>query len=145
VILIDANFLLYAHDSSSPVYETAHRWFLEVLDGPEPVGLPWSAVLAFIRISTSPKIFKVPFSTERAVEAVDFWFSRPAATFLHTGEEHWPYLRDLLLKTGTKAPLVTDAHLAALAIEHHATLVTRDGDFSLFPGLRTLNPLATEP
>jgi hypothetical protein len=145
VILVDVNLLLYAHDRSSPIYTIARRWFLNALDGPEPVALPWSSVLGFIRLSTSPKAFQDPFSIEEAVETVDSWFSQPASILLHTGEEHWPHLRDLLLKTGTKGPLVTDAHLAALAIEHQATLATRDGDFSRFPGLRTVNPLASEP
>ena len=144
MILVDVNFLLYAHDRSSPVYEAARRWFLNASKGPEPVGLPWSSILGFIRLLTSPKIFQAPFSIEEAVETVDSWFSQPATVLLHTGEEHWPYLRDLLLKTGTKGPLVTDAHLAALAIEHEATLLTRDGDFSRFPGVRTINPLVPE-
>jgi toxin-antitoxin system PIN domain toxin len=145
VILVDVNFLLYAHDRSSPVYEAARRWFLNAMEGPEPVALPWTSILGFIRLSTSPRIFQSPFSIEEAVHTVESWLSQPAATLLHTGEEHWPHLRDLLLKTGTKGPLVTDAHLAALALEHQATLLTRDGDFSRFPEVRTINPLASEP
>jgi uncharacterized protein len=145
VILVDANLLLYAYNRSSPVQEPASRWLMDALNGAEPVGFSWSAVLAFLRIATNPKILQTPYSIQEAVEIVDDWFSQPAAILLHTGEEHWPHLRDLLLKTGTKGPLVTDAHLAALAIEHQATLVTRDGDFSRFPGLRTVNPLASEP
>jgi toxin-antitoxin system PIN domain toxin len=142
VILVDANLLLYAHDRSSPVHERAHRWFTGILDGPEPVGFSWIAVLAFLRISTSPKIFQDPFSIEDAIKAVDYWLSQPAATLLTTGEDHWPILRDLLLSTGIKGRGVTDAHLAALAIEHDATVLTRDGDFAQFPNLRAINPLA---
>jgi toxin-antitoxin system PIN domain toxin len=142
VILVDANLLLYAHDRSSPVHEPTRRWFLGILDGSELVGFSWIAVLAFLRISTSPKIFQDPFSIEDAIKAVDYWFSQPVATLVDTGEHHWPILRDLLLRTGVKGGLVTDAHLAALAIEHDATLLTRDGDFTQFPRLRVVNPLA---
>ena len=145
MILVDANLLLYAYDRSSPVQEPASRWLTEALNGPEPVGFSWSAVLAFLRIATNPKIQQTPYSLQEAVEIVDDWFSQPAATLLEAGEGHWPILRDLLLGDGVKGRLVTDAHLAALAIEHEATLLTRDGDFSRFPGLRTVNPLASDP
>jgi len=42
---------------------------------------------------------------------------------------------------GTGGNLTTDAHLAALAIEHGAELCSCDADFSRFAGLRWLDPL----
>ena len=141
MILVDVNLLLYAHDRSSPVHEATRLWLIRVLDGPEPVGFSWLGVVAFLRISTSPKIFQDPFSIEGAVKVVDYWFSQPAATLLGAGEFHWTIFRDLLLKTGIKGNLVTDAHLAAIALEHDATLLTRDRDFDQFPKLRVVNPL----
>jgi uncharacterized protein len=144
VILVDANLLIYAYDRSSPVHEPSRHWLTEVLNGPELVGFSWSAVLAFLRIATNPKIFDVSYSMGEAVEIVDYWLSQPTAILLNTGDRHWPILRDLLLRDGVKGKLVTDSHLAALAIEHDATLLSRDGDFAKFPGLRTINPLASE-
>jgi len=145
VILVDANLLLYAHDRSSPVHEPAHRWLTEALSGLEPIGLSWPTLLAFLRITTNPKIFRSPFSIQEAVSIVDDWLSQPNIHLLHAGEDHWTVLRDLLLETGVTAKLIMDAHLAALAIEHGAVLLTRDGDFDLFEELRTRNPLAAEP
>jgi toxin-antitoxin system PIN domain toxin len=98
--------------------------------------------MAFLRISTNPRIFREPFSIAEAIVIVEDWFSQPTASLLHAGEHHWAILRGLLLGTDSKGQLVMDVHLAALALEHNATLLTRDGDFSLFPGLRVINPLA---
>lgn len=142
MILVDANLLLYAHDRSSPVHEPARRWLTDALSGLEPIGLSWPTVLAFLRIATNPKIFQDPFSIQEAVSIVDEWLSQPNIHLLHAGEEHWMVLRDLLLETGVKAKLIMDAHLAALAIEHGAVLLTRDGDFDLFREVKTRDPLA---
>ena len=145
MILVDANLLLYAYDRSSSVHEPARRWLTETFSGSEPVGFSWPTVLAFLRITTNPKIFRSPFSIEEAVSIVNDWLSQPIATLLHAGEGHWPILRDLLLETGAKGKLVMDAHLAALAIENGTVLFTRDADFKLFRGVRTVNPLAPGP
>jgi toxin-antitoxin system PIN domain toxin len=144
VIFVDANFLIYAYDRSSPAHEPARRWLNEALSGKEPIGFAWPTVLAFLRITTNPKIFRDPFSIEEAVAIVDEWLSLPTIRLLHTGEQHWTILRALLLETHGKANLVMDAHLAALAIEHDVVLLTRDSDFERFEQLRTINPLASE-
>ena len=144
MIFVDANFLIYAYDRSSPAHEPARRWLNEALSGDKPVGLAWPTVLAFLRITTNPKIFQAPFSIEEAVAIVDEWLSLPTIRLLRAGERHWEILRDLLLETQGKANLVMDAHLAALAIEHDAVLLTRDSDFERFDQLRSLNPLASE-
>ena len=144
MILADANLLLYAYDRSSPVHEPARRWLTEALAGPEAIGFSWHTILAFLRITTNPKIFRDPYSIEEAVEIVEDWLSQPSAILLHAGEQHWKILRRLLLETQAKGKLVMDADLAALAVEHGITLLTRDRDFELFPGLRFVNPLAPE-
>ena len=145
MIFVDANFLIYAYDRSSPAHEPARRWLNEALSGKDPVGFAWPTVLAFLRITTNPKIFRDPFSIEEAVAIVDEWFSLPIIRLLHAGETHWEILRSLLLETQGKANLVMDAHLAALTIEHDMILLTRDSDFERFEHLRTFNPLASEP
>ena len=144
MIFADANLLLYAYDRSSPVHEPARRWLTEALAGREMIGFSWHTVLAFLRITTNSKIFRDPYSIEEAVEIVEDWFRQPSASLLHPGEQHWMILRRLLLETEAKGKLVMDAHLAALAIEHDTTFLTRDRDFRLFPGLRLANPLPPE-
>jgi toxin-antitoxin system PIN domain toxin len=143
LILIDANILLYAHDSTSPHHGSARMWIERTLSGSEPVGLGWITILAFLRISTTRGILKNPLSPSEAVIIVSEWLHRPAVTLLHPGERHWEILRNLIVEGQAPGPLVMDAHEAALAIEHGATLCTTDRDFTRFPGLRALNPLKT--
>jgi uncharacterized protein len=141
VILIDANLLIYAYDRSSPFHEPARRWIERTFSGTEPVRLSWTALLAFVRITTNAKAFTAPLSIEEAVDAVDSWFAQPEVDTLEPGEQHRAILRQLLTEAQVTGPLAMDAHLAALAIEHGATLYTTDGDFELFPGLHFVNPL----
>jgi uncharacterized protein len=49
-------------------------------------------------------------------------------------------LRELLDATGVGGNLVSDAHLAALAIQHGAELCTYDSDFTRFPGVVSFRP-----
>jgi hypothetical protein len=141
LILVDANILLYAYVPSSKHHAAARAWLETTLSEPEPVGLSWVTILAFLRISTTPHIFKDPFSAAEAAAIVSGWLEPPMVTILNPGERHWEILRDLMTKGQAHGPLISDAHLAALAIEHGATLATTDRDFARFPGLRILNPL----
>ena len=141
MILIDANLLLYAYDPSSPHHEASRDWLETNFSRRELIGLAWSTILAFLRISTSPRPLEHPLSTLEAVAIVSEWLNRPVVTLLSPGERHWEILRGLLTHGQAQGPLVMDAHLAALAIEHGATLATTDKDFTRFPGLRLLNPL----
>ena len=142
MMLIDANLLLYAYDPSSPHHEASRHWLETTFSGPETIGLAWTTALAFLRITTSPRPLENPLSAFEAVAIVSEWLERPRVSLLSPGERHWEILRRLLTDQQVRGPLVTDAHLAALAIEHGATLATTDRDFSRFPALRTLNPLA---
>jgi toxin-antitoxin system PIN domain toxin len=142
VILVDANILLYAYVSSSKHHEAARVWLETTFSKPEPVGLSWATILAFLRISTTTGIFEQPFSAAEAAAIVSGWLEHPTVTILNPGERHWEILRYVMSKGQAHGPLITDAHLAALAIEHGATLATTDRDFTRFPGLRILNPLA---
>ncbi len=143
MILLDANLLIYAYDSTSPFHARSRRWFESVLAFPEPVGLPWPTILAFVRIMTDRRIFKQPLALEEAVEIVDEWLEWPSVTVPSPGLRHWSLLRKILTEGQAKGPLVPDAHLAALAIEHGAELCSTDRDFSRFEGLRWTNPLAS--
>ena len=140
MILVDANLLLYAHVANQPQHEPARRWLDGQLSGRTRVGLPWESLLAFLRIVTNPRVFEHPEPLVQAWAQVERWLSAPPAWIPIATERH----RDnfaRLLPSISRANLVPDAHLAALAIEHGLTLETADGDFARFPGLRWENPL----
>lgn len=141
MILLDANILLYAYDEEATQHARARAWLEEALTGPRPVNLAWVAILAFLRISTDRKALFQPLNMHEAATAVDGWLARSQVGILNPGDRHWEILRALLRDGQASSRLVTDAHLAALAVEHGATLCTTDRDFARFPGVRTLNPL----
>ena len=139
--LVDANLLLYAVDESSPQHEPARTWLEDALSGTESVGFAWTVLLAVLRLSTQPRIFANPLGVDEAFELVDGWLGEPRATAVHPTARHPAILRALLEPLGTAGNLTTDAHLAALAIEHGAELCSADADFARFPGLRWTNPI----
>jgi toxin-antitoxin system PIN domain toxin len=141
MILVDANLLLYAYDAAAPEHPKARRWLEESLAKPEPILVPWQSVYAFLRIATNPRAWKNPLTIEEARTIVDEWLSLPNVVTPSPGERHWAILRELLANSQCHGALVTDAVLAALAIEHGAELCTNDRDFSRFPKLRIVNPL----
>jgi len=143
MIVVDANLLLYAHDAGSDHHPAARRWLENSLSGEEPIGLAWAAVLAFLRVGTNTRLRRDGPTLDEAMAIVAGWLERPTVTLLNPGERHWEILRDMMTKGQARGPLVTDAHLAALAIEHGAALATTDRDFARFPGLRFFNPLDT--
>jgi uncharacterized protein len=141
VNVVDANTLLYAVNRASARHDTSRAWLERALSGIESIALPWIVVLAFLRLSTNPRIFPAPLGPEEAAEIVDGWLARPVVTITNPGPKHWQILKDLLREAGTAGNLTTDAHLAALAIEHEAELASFDTDFARFEGLRWVNPL----
>jgi len=141
VILVDSNLLLYAFDAGAEHHVRASSWLEDVLNNSEQVGFAWVALLAFIRIGTNPRALGRAFSVEEATTIVSSLLGRRNAILLHPGERHWILLRRLLADAQARGDLVTDAHLAALAIEHGAVVCTTDRDFARFPGLRWRNPL----
>jgi len=142
VTVSDVNLLLYAYDTSSTHHERARSWLEARLSGVETFGFAWATLLAFVRLVTNPRVFESPFRIDEALDVVDAWLSVPCATVLHPGPRHAVLLRQLLEPLGTAGNLTTDAHLAALALEHNAELCSADADFTRFPGLRWSNPLA---
>jgi uncharacterized protein len=141
VKLPDVNLLLYAADESSPHHARVRSWLEQTLSGTEEVGFAWLALLGFIRISTNPFAFGNPLFLAKAFEFVDSWLGQPVATIVQPTAQHAAHLHDLLKSVGTAGNLTSDAHLAALAIEHGAELCSHDADFSRFPGLRWTDPL----
>jgi uncharacterized protein len=142
VKLSDVNLLLYAYDTSSAQHTRARAWLEERLSAVEAFGFAWPTLLAFVRLVTNPRLFESPLRVEESLDIVEAWLAVPCATVLHPGPRHTVLLRQLLEPLGTAGNLTTDAHLAALALEHDAELCSADADFSRFPGLRWSNPLA---
>ena len=141
MILIDANLMLYAYDSSSEHHNKARIWLEKVLSEPQPARVAWVTILAFLRISTNRKIFENPFTISEATSIVQEWLEHPILDLLHPTQRHWTILSKLLKDGQANGPLVMDAHLAALAIEHGAKLYTTDKDFSRFDDIQVVNPL----
>ena len=142
MLIPDVNILVYAYDADSPRYARAREWWETTLQQPRIVGLPWSTSVGFIRIATQRGISARPMTVQEAVETVRAWLDHPRVRTVTPGERHAEILFDLLLELGVGGNITYDAHLAALAIEYQAELVSTDTDFARFPGLRWFNPLA---
>lgn len=140
--IIDANLLLYALDNRSPRHAAARAWLEKTLSGAETVGLVWHVLIAFIRVSTRASVFEHPLDVDEALDLVDGWLAQPCTTVLSPSDRHGHMLRELLSPLGTAGNLTSDAHLAAIAIEHGAELCSCDHDFARFSGLRWSDPLA---
>jgi len=141
VKLPDLNLLLYAIDEESPRHESARLWLEETLSGTEEVAFAWVVLLGFVRLATNAAIFERPLELEEAMDYVDGWLAQPTAAVIAPTDRHPTLLRELLTPLGTAANLTTDAHLAALAIEHGAELLSCDTDFARFDELRWRDPL----
>ena len=143
MILCDANLLLYAYNVDAADHVKAKEWLEGELSNPSLFGLSWQTITAFIRISTNHRAFPHPLTIDEAVNIVSSWLERPQCRVLTETEQHWDILAELLAKEKAVGPLVMDAHLAALAVEHGAMLATTDRDFARFTGLKITNPLAS--
>ena|SRR5688572_9635257 len=143
MILVDANILLYAEDSLSEHHEAARTWWDQQLSGSSPVALSWPVLTAFIRISTNPRLHQRPLTLREAIDRVQSWFDQPCVRILIPGEGHWLIFQQMLREGRATANLVTDARLAALAIEHNCKLYSADSDFARFKALNWINPLDT--
>jgi toxin-antitoxin system PIN domain toxin len=136
VVIVDANVLLYAADSTSVHHERSRTWLDTALGGAEAVGFAWIALLAFIRIATNPAIMPQPMTADEATGQAEIWLGAPAAVVAAPTVRHVGLLRGLLREAGTAGNLATDAHLAALAIEHGADIVSFDRGFGRFAQVR---------
>jgi toxin-antitoxin system PIN domain toxin len=140
--VVDVNVLINLVNEESAHHVAAKRFWNDAVKDDRPLGLAWVVVLGFVRVMTSPRVFPKPLRVEDAVSLVDDWLALPNVRVLAPTERHWGLLKELLVGFGTAGNSTTDAHLAALAIEHGATLVSGDSDFARFPGLRWKNPFA---
>jgi uncharacterized protein len=139
--LLDVNVLLYALDADSPQHSATMRWLDKLLETSEPVALSWITIWGFLRIATNPRAWPQPASVQDAFAFIDGWLRTPGVVTLNPGSRHSAILERIVLEYGVRGALVTDAVLAALAIEHGATLASCDRDFSRFTELKWINPV----
>ncbi|MFZ5546059.1 MAG: type II toxin-antitoxin system VapC family toxin [Pseudomonadota bacterium] len=132
----DVNVLLFAVNQDTPQHKKARAWLEEAFAQPAGVGFAWNALLGFLRLATRPGIFARPLEVETALGVVQAWLTHPAGSVLNPTPRHADVLGRLLIGAAGGGNLVSDAHLAALAIEHDAELGTFDRDFKRFSGLR---------
>lgn len=143
MILPDLNLLLHAYNRASPSHDAARRWWEGLLNSTQPVGLAWVTVLGFIRVTTHRHVLANPLPVADACAIVRTWMAQPYVAVVEPGTRHAEVLLGLLEAVGNAGNLTTDAHLAALAIEHRLELQSTDADFMRFPGLRWINPLVS--
>ncbi|MCY4036300.1 MAG: type II toxin-antitoxin system VapC family toxin [bacterium] len=141
MIVPDVNLLVYAYNEDAPYHEQARTWWEGLANGAERVGFPWMVVAGFVRIVTQHRTAVRPVPPEQAVDLVAEWLSLPQVAPLNPGAQHLAIFRRLVVATGVGGNLTTDAHIAALAIEHQGEVHSNDSDFARFPGLRWRNPL----
>lgn len=140
MLLVDANVLLYAVNEESREHGAARTWLRRALGGSEAVAFAWTVVLAFLRLSTHPAVQPRPLTAAAATSTLARWLESPSAVTVEPTMRHLPLLRGLLEQVGTAGNLVGDAHLAVLALEHGATVVSFDRDFARFEGVAHLRP-----
>ena len=141
MIIPDVNLLVYAYNADAPRHSAARVWLETLLNGGRAVGLPWAVACGFIRLMTHPRVVVSPLPPAVAVAIVASWLSCPNVSVLDPGTRHLEIFGALLEQLGVGGNLTTDAHLAALAIEHQCELHSADADFARFSGLRWINPL----
>lgn len=140
MILVDVNILVFAHREEMPSHDRYREWVDRLSAAPEAFGMSDLVLSSFVRIVTNPKAFRDPTPPVRALAFADALRSRPNCVRIAPGPRHWQIFADLCRGPNVRGPLVPDAWLAALAIESGSELVTDDGDFASFPGLRWRRP-----
>jgi uncharacterized protein len=138
--LPDVNVLIYAHREDAPEHERYAAWLQALAASDAPFALSDVVLSGFLRIVTNPRIFEPATPMDTALAFCHRLVDWPRSSLITPGRRHWELFTGLCREI--RGPLVSDAYIAALAIEHGCELVTTDGDFARFPGLRWRHPLA---
>ena len=141
MIIPNINLLVYAHNQDDVRYEAARSWWDNLLAAEESIGTPLAVSVGFVRLATNPRVMPPPMTSKQAVSIVRSWLKRQNVVALDTGPEHFDHLQECLETAGRAGRFVTDAHLAALALDHDAEIHSADQDFRMFPDVRWYNPL----
>lgn len=139
-MIVDANLLLYAVDSTSPHHARASAWVQDAMSGPQRIGLPWQTIGAFLRVVTHPRVTTNPLDSATAWGFITDWLDRPQVWIPQAGERT-AHILGGMLANGLTGNLIPDAQLAALAIEYGVCVASNDSDFARFPDCRWFNPL----
>jgi toxin-antitoxin system PIN domain toxin len=145
LIIPDVNLLVYAYNTDAPFHPQARRWWEACVAGSQPVGIPWAVALGYLRLMTNARVHPRPLTMAVALGHLRLWLEQPSVLILQPGPRHLGILTGFCEAGTLSAPLLTDAHIAALAIENQAIVHSNDSDFSRFAGLRWINPLASPP
>lgn len=132
--------LLDAVNERAREHRVAYDWLIGALKGGEAVAFAWTVALAFLRLATHPSVFPHPLSSDQATKILERWLQAAPSVILEPTRRHVSLLRGLLQRAGTAGNLVGDAHLAALALEYGATVVSFDRDFARFEGVALHHP-----
>lgn len=141
MILVDVNLLVYVVNKDSPFHAKAISWWETQMQSGEIIGLSWNSLYGFLRVVTNPKAVPHPLTLETAFERVDEWIALPQVQVLQPTDTHFSHFKRALEGKSASPKRISDAHFAALAIEHNCELCSADGDFAKFSGLRWCNPL----
>lgn len=142
MIALDTNLLVHAHRRDTPFHAAAAACVARLAEGSAPWAIPWPCLHEFLAIVTHPRIFRPATPIDAALDQVDAWLESPTLTLLTETSEHWARLRPLLRDGHVAGPVVHDARVAALCLQHGVReLWTADRDFGRFPALRCVNPL----
>ena len=138
VILLDVDVLVCLHDRDAAANPRCWDWANRVLSEGELLGIPWHCFMAFLRICTVPRGSVIALSLAEAAEIIDGWIENPQVVVPEPGGRFWRFLQDVGQNSKTRGRGWSDAYLAALAIEHGASLATFDRDFRQFKNLKLI-------
>ncbi len=141
MIVPDINLLVYAYNSESPYHKKAKLWWEETVNGDTRIGVPWLVSAGFVRLMTHHRVLQDPITPSEAVGKVESWFQYDNVIPVNPGAGHLTHFRQNLEAAGVGGNLVSDAHIAAIAMEYQAEVHSNDSDFGRFSGLRWVNPL----
>jgi hypothetical protein len=143
MIAVDTNILVYAHRRDVPENPRAFGALKGLLDAGTAWGMPWPCVHEFIGVVTHPRVTPAPTTIAAALQQVEAWLLAPGCTLLGEAPDHLTRLSQLLRASGAVGPRVHDARVAAICLGAGVDVLwSVDRDFSRFPGLRVVNPLA---
>jgi len=142
LIVPDINLLIYAYNDGATQHVAARDWWEDLMRGKEAIGVAWAVSIGFIRLMSNDKVLKSTLTPSDAAKRATDWFRFPHVKPLNPGEQHLEYFHRNLATQGNGRNLVTDAHIAALAMEYDAVVHTNDSDFSRFPDLHWHNPIS---
>ncbi len=144
MIAVDTNILVHAAHLDSPWHAVAKRRVTELAEDFRPWAVPWPCVHEFYSVITNPRLYKPPMSPQDAVIHLDIWRASPSLRLIGESFDYWDRLKTLLGTSHVVGPMIHDARIAAICLEHGVEVLwTADRDFYRFPSLRIQNPLIT--